>query len=158
MVGLDDLKGLFQPIRFCDSVKSVFQSGFVHVQWFPLEGNPDMGAREEAHSDQVLDLGEQETRTPQRSVLHNLGTAWRTTTQLDEAEVLVIPHMQSKDKNVIGNSQHRFPKGGFCLSSLIAFYAEMTGSVDEGRALDNVYLDFSKVCNTVSPSNGNKLG
>lgn len=26
-------------------------------------------------------------------VLHNLGTAWRTTRQLDEAEVLVIPRM-----------------------------------------------------------------
>lgn len=38
------------------------------VQQFPLEGNPDMGAREEAHSDQVPDLGEPGTRMPQRTV------------------------------------------------------------------------------------------
>ena len=30
------------------------------------------------------------------------------------------------------------------------FYDEMTGSVDEGRAVDIVYLDFSKVFDTVS--------
>lgn len=30
------------------------------------------------------------------------------------------------------------PKGALCLSGLIAFYKEMTGSVDEGRAPDNV--------------------
>ena len=63
------------------------------MRQFALERNPDVGAREEAHSDQVPDLGEQETRTPQHSVLHNLGTAWRTTRQLDETEVLVIPHV-----------------------------------------------------------------
>lgn len=39
----------------------------------------------------------------------------------------------------------------------MAFYEKMTGSVDEGRALD-VYLVFSKVCNTVPPSIESKLG
>jgi len=28
---------------------------------------------------------------------------------------------------------------------MIAFYEEMTGSADERRALDNVYLDFRKI-------------
>ena len=33
---------------------------------------------------------------------------------------------------------------------LIAFYNDMTGWVDEGRAVDVVYLDFSKAFDTVS--------
>lgn len=45
------------------------------AQHFPLEGNSDTGDRKEAQFDQVPDLGEQETRILQCSVLHNLGTA-----------------------------------------------------------------------------------
>ena len=39
-----------------------------------------------------------------------------------------------------------------CLTNLIAFYNEMTSSVDERRAVDVVYLDFSEALNTVSYS------
>jgi len=36
------------------------------------------------------------------------------------------------------------------LTKLITFYVEMTGLVDEERAVDIVYLDFSKAFNTAS--------
>jgi len=36
------------------------------------------------------------------------------------------------------------------LTNLIASYDDMSGWVDEGRAVDVVYLDFSKAVDTVS--------
>ena len=45
---------------------------------------------------------------------------------------------------------HKFTKGRSCLSNLISFYACVTRLVDEGRAVDVVYLDFSKAFDTVS--------
>ncbi|KAK4828452.1 hypothetical protein QYF61_026677, partial [Mycteria americana] len=44
-----------------------------------------------------------------------------------------------KEKVVIGNSQH-----GFTRTNLTASCDEMTSSVDEGKAEDVVYLEFSK--------------
>jgi len=46
--------------------------------------------------------------------------------------------------------QHSFTKGKSCLPSLINFYDEMVGLVDEGRAADIVYLDFNKAFDTIS--------
>ena len=48
--------------------------------------------------------------------------------------------------------QHRFVKGRSCLTNLISFYDWVTRLVDEGKAVDVVYLDFSKAFDTVSHS------
>jgi len=54
-----------------------------------------------------------------------------------------------KDNQGIRPSQHGFMKGRFCLINLISFYDQVTHLVDEGKAVDVVYLDFSKVFDTV---------
>ncbi|KAK4831045.1 hypothetical protein QYF61_014977 [Mycteria americana] len=49
-------------------------------------------------------------------------------------------------------SQHGFRKGRSCLANLISFYDKVTCLVDEEKAVDVVYLDFSKAFDTVSHS------
>ncbi|CAM4705595.1 unnamed protein product [Caretta caretta] len=62
----------------------------------------------------------------------------------------VLKHLD--ERKVIRNSQHGFTKGKSCLTNLIAFYDEITGSVDEGKAVDVLFLHFSKAFDTVSHS------
>ncbi|CAM5074168.1 unnamed protein product [Eretmochelys imbricata] len=57
-----------------------------------------------------------------------------------------------EERKVIRNSQHGFTKGKSCLTNLIDFYDEITCSVDEGEAVDVLFLDFSKAFDTVSHS------
>ncbi|PKU43589.1 rna-directed dna polymerase from mobile element jockey-like [Limosa lapponica baueri] len=57
-----------------------------------------------------------------------------------------------KDTQAIRPSQHGFMRGRSCLTNLISFYDKVTRLVDEGKAVDVVYLDFSKAFDTVSHS------
>ena len=57
-----------------------------------------------------------------------------------------------QDNRGIRPSQHEFTKGRSCLTNLISFYDPVTRLVDEGKAVDVVYLDFSKAFDTVSHS------
>ncbi|CAM4552493.1 unnamed protein product [Lepidochelys olivacea] len=59
----------------------------------------------------------------------------------------ILKHLD--ERKVIRSSQHGITKGKSCLTNLIAFYDEITGSVDEGKAGDVVFLDFSKAFDTV---------
>ncbi len=56
---------------------------------------------------------------------------------------------QLKVNQRIRPSQHGFMNGRPCLTNLISFYDKMTRLVDEGQAVDVVYLDFSKAFDTV---------
>ncbi|CAM4580634.1 unnamed protein product [Caretta caretta] len=62
----------------------------------------------------------------------------------------ILKHLE--ERKVIRNSQHGFIKGKSCLTNLIVFYDEITGSVDEGKAVEVLFLDFSKAFDTVSHS------
>ncbi|GAB0207459.1 mitochondrial enolase superfamily member 1 [Grus japonensis] len=66
-----------------------------------------------------------------------------------EQLILGVINKHVEEKKVIGSGQHGFTKGKSCLTNLIAFY-DMTYCVDEGRAVEVVYLDFSKAFDTVS--------
>ncbi|CAM4601782.1 unnamed protein product [Lepidochelys kempii] len=62
----------------------------------------------------------------------------------------ILKHLD--ERKVIRNGHHGFTKGKSGLTNLIAFYDEITGSVDEGKAVDMLFLDFSKAFDTVSHS------
>ncbi|KAJ7415778.1 hypothetical protein WISP_76179 [Willisornis vidua] len=55
-----------------------------------------------------------------------------------------------QDGQGIRSLQHGFRRGRSCLTNLISFYDQVTRLVDEEKALDVVYLDFSKAFDTVS--------
>ncbi|GAB0205687.1 mitochondrial enolase superfamily member 1 [Grus japonensis] len=67
-----------------------------------------------------------------------------------EQLILGVINKHVEEKKVIRSGQHGFTKGKSCLANRIAFYDGMTSWVDEGRAVDVVYLDFSKAFDTVS--------
>jgi len=54
-----------------------------------------------------------------------------------------------KDKQGIRPSQHGFMKGRSCLTNLNSFYDQMARLVNEGKAVDVIYLDLSKAFDTV---------
>jgi len=62
----------------------------------------------------------------------------------------LIGHVQ--DNQGIRPSQHACMKGRSCLTNLISFYDQVTQLMDEGKAVDVIYLDFSKAFYTVAHS------
>jgi len=54
-----------------------------------------------------------------------------------------------KDNQGIRPSHHGFMKGRSCLTNLISFYDQVMHLADEGKAVDVIYLDFSKAFDTV---------
>ncbi|GAB0182802.1 mitochondrial enolase superfamily member 1 [Grus japonensis] len=69
-----------------------------------------------------------------------------------ERFILSVLTRQVQDNQGIRPSQHRFMKDRSCLTNLISFYDLVTCLVDEGKAVDDIYLDFSKAFDTVSHS------
>ena len=64
---------------------------------------------------------------------------------------VLIGHV--KENQGMRPSQHGFMKGRSCLTNLISFYDQVTHLVEEGKAVDAVYLDLlSKAFDTVPPS------
>lgn len=55
-----------------------------------------------------------------------------------------------KGKKVIGSSQHGFMKVKSRLTNVVDFYNKISVSVGKGRAVDIVYLEFSKAFDTVT--------
>ncbi|GAB0184756.1 mitochondrial enolase superfamily member 1 [Grus japonensis] len=67
-----------------------------------------------------------------------------------EQIILSVITWHVQDNQGIRLSQHGFMKGRSCLTNPISFYDKVTCLVDEGKAVDIVYLDFSKAFDVVS--------
>ena len=67
-----------------------------------------------------------------------------------EQFILDVIFRQAEEKKVIRSSQCGFTKGKSCSTNLVASYNVVSGWVDERRAGNVVYFDFSKAFDTVS--------
>ncbi|RMC17166.1 hypothetical protein DUI87_05743 [Hirundo rustica rustica] len=69
-----------------------------------------------------------------------------------EQFILSVITQNLQDGQDLRPSQHGFRRGRSCLTNMISFSDQVTHLVDAGRALDVVYLDFSRAFDTVSHS------
>lgn len=68
------------------------------------------------------------------------------------ADCLECHHLARAGHQGIKPSHPGFTKGTCCLSNLISFCGKVTHLVDEGKAVDLLYLDLSKAFDTISHS------
>ena len=59
----------------------------------------------------------------------------------------IVSHLEQF--KLLGASQHRFRSWKSCLSNLLAFLDDVTKSVEEGRNVDVIFLDFAKAFDKV---------
>ncbi|PLS49478.1 hypothetical protein CYV29_15670, partial [Carnobacterium maltaromaticum] len=59
----------------------------------------------------------------------------------------IYSHLE--ENGLISDRQHGFVQGRSCLTNLIEFFEEVTKLIDEGRAVDVIYMDFSKAFDKV---------
>ena len=64
-------------------------------------------------------------------------------------EGLLRDYIQDYVSNIISDRQHGFSKNRSCQTNLICFYEEVSRSLDTGKAVDIVFLDFAKAFYTV---------
>ncbi|KAK4825195.1 hypothetical protein QYF61_025123 [Mycteria americana] len=69
-----------------------------------------------------------------------------------EQFILSVLNRHVQANQGIRPSQHGFMKGRSCLTNLISFHEQVTHLVDEGKAVDVIYLDFSKAFDAVCHS------
>ncbi|KAK4825595.1 hypothetical protein QYF61_000684 [Mycteria americana] len=72
--------------------------------------------------------------------------------KLMEQMILSAITRHVEDNQGMKASQHGFRKGRSCLTNLISFYDKVTCLADKRKAVDVVYLDFSKAFDMVSRS------
>lgn len=66
--------------------------------------------------------------------------------------ILGITEKHLKDNKIIRPSQHRLTNGKSCFINLISFQNKITKLEDGGKAVDVVFLEFSKAFGTVPHS------
>ena len=70
-------------------------------------------------------------------------------------ESLIKDHLTTflQDDSQLTKVQHGFSKGKSCLTNLLETFEDWTRAIDEGYAIDAIYLDYRKAFDTVSHSN-----
>ena len=70
--------------------------------------------------------------------------------KLFERIILAHVHEGPAREIMLRGNQHGFIRGRSCQTNLVAFYDQITRSLDAGVAVDIVFLDFRKAFDTVS--------